>query len=101
MPVGPSVFGFSVSDEQGRLVHGSNTQIEGVSIPALSGTGSVVLRLPKLDLAAGTYLFSFSVHSADHRSNYHRIDHAFAIGVESERRFEGVCYLPSEWKVEG
>ncbi len=101
MPVGPSVFGFSVSDEQGRLVHGSNTQIAGMLIPALSGAGSVVLRLPVLDLAAGTYLFSFSVHSADHRSNYHRLDHAFAIGVDSDKRFEGVCYLPSEWKVEG
>jgi ABC-type polysaccharide/polyol phosphate transport system ATPase subunit len=99
-PVGPSVFGFSVSDEGGRLVHGSNTQIEGVCIASLSGAGSVVLRLPKLDLAAGTYLFSFSVHSADHRSNYHRLDNAFAIGVDSERRFEGVCYLPSEWRVE-
>jgi ABC-type polysaccharide/polyol phosphate transport system ATPase subunit len=95
--VGPCVFGFAVSDEQGRLVCGSNTQIEGVEVPALGGRGTVHLRLPELTLATGTYLFSFSVHSADHSANYHRLDHAYAIVVQAPRRFEGCCYLPSEW----
>lgn len=99
--VGPSVFGFGISDESGRLVHGSNTQIAGVEVGSLTGVGSVVLRLPRLDLAPGNYFFSFSAHSADHRTNYHRLDNAFAIGVESDKRVEGVCYLPSEWRVEG
>ena len=99
-PVGPSVFGFGISDENGHLVHGNNTQIENVSIPALSGRGTVVLKLPSLNLAKGTYLFSFSVHSADHRVNYHRLDYAFAIAVEASKAFEGICYMPSEWKQE-
>ncbi len=99
-PVGPSVFGYSISDEQGRLVHGNNTQIEKVSIPSLSGRGTLVLKLPSLNLAKGTYLFSFSVHSADHQVNYHRLDHAFAIGVEATKSFEGLCYMPCEWKQE-
>ncbi len=99
-PVGPSVFGFGISDENGHLVHGNNTQIEHVTIPALSGKGTVVLKLPSLNLAKGTYLFSFSVHSADHRVNYHRLDHAFAIGVEASKQFEGICYMPSQWSQE-
>jgi ABC-type polysaccharide/polyol phosphate transport system ATPase subunit len=99
-PVGPSVFGFGISDENGHLVHGNNTQIENVSIPALSGKGMIVLKLPSLNLAKGTYLFSFSVHSADHRVNYHRLDHAFAIGVEASKQFEGICYMPSQWSQE-
>ena len=98
-PVGPSVFGFGISDKDGHLIHGNNTQIEQVAIPSLSGAGSVTLRIPSLNLAAGTYLFSFSVHSADHSVNYHRMDHAFAIGVEAGKPFEGMCYMPSEWTV--
>lgn len=98
--VGPSVFGFGIHDEAGRLVHGSNTQIEGLAMPSLSGRGSLVLRLPRLNLARGTYFFSFSVHSADHKVNYHRLDNAFAVGVESDRNFEGLCHMPSEWKVD-
>ena len=96
-PVGASIFGFGISDEAGRLIHGSNTEIEKRVIPSLSGSGSVVLRIPRLNLARGTYFFSFSVHSADHKVNYHRLDNAFAIGVESASNFEGICHMPSEW----
>lgn len=98
-PVGPSIFGFGISDEAGRLIHGSNTEIERMPVPALSGSGSVVLRIPRLNLARGTYFFSFSVHSADHKVNYHRLDNAFAIGVESASNFEGICHMPSEWRL--
>jgi ABC-type polysaccharide/polyol phosphate transport system ATPase subunit len=98
-PVGPAVFGFAISDESGRLVYGNNTQIEQIAIPALQAAGAVELRIPSLNLARGTYLFSFSVHSADHAANYHRLDHAFAIGVEADKPFEGCCYLPCDWKV--
>ncbi len=99
-PVGPSVFGFAIADENGRLVHGSNTQIENVAIPSLSGKGQVSLRLPNLNLATGTYLLSVSAHSADHAANYHRLDNAFAFGVTAARRFEGCCFMPSEWRIE-
>ncbi|MEI8138257.1 MAG: ABC transporter ATP-binding protein [bacterium] len=100
-PVGASIFGFGISDEAGRLVHGSNTEIASVSIPGLTGSGHVVLKIPHLNLARGTYFFSFSVHSADHKVNYHRMDNAFAIGVDSVKNFEGICHMPSEWRVEG
>ncbi len=99
-PVGSSIFGFGISDEAGRLVHGSNTEIAAVTIPGLSGSGQVVLKIPQLNLARGTYFFSFSVHSADHKVNYHRMDNAYAIGVESDMNFEGICHMPSEWRVE-
>jgi hypothetical protein len=81
------------------LVHGSNTELAEVSIPGLSGSGQVELRIPHLNLARGTYFLSFSVHSADHKVNYHRMDNAFAIGVESGKSFEGICHMPSEWRI--
>jgi hypothetical protein len=48
-------------------------------------------------MAAGTYLFSFSVHSADHKTNYHRLDNCFPIAVDSDKSFEGACYMPVKW----
>ncbi len=91
------VFGFAISDEEGRLVHGSNTQIESLPIARISGTGTVTLHLERILMAAGTYLFSFSVHSADHKTNFHRLDNCFSITVESEKNFEGYCFMPSHW----
>lgn len=94
------VFGFSIADSEGRVVYGNNTQIEGFAVDKVEGNGTLVLRLDGMNVAAGTYLFSFSVHSADHRTNYHRLDHCFPIGIESRKRFEGVTYIPTTWRVE-
>lgn len=99
MPVEDPVFGFSLSDSEGRLIYGNNTQIEKFEIPSIEGKGTITLHLGKLPMASGTYLFSFSVHSADHRTNYHRLDNCFPVSVESASSFEGVCFIPSRWKM--
>lgn len=98
-PIAAPVFGFSVSDSEGRVVHGSNTQVAGLEIDHIAGAGTVTLLLRELPMAAGLYLFSFSVHSADHRVNYHRLDNCFPITLECNRNFEGYAYMPSEWSV--
>lgn len=92
------VFGFSLSQADTRLVFGSNSQVEGFGIDAIEGEGELLLDLRELPVAAGNYLFSFSLHSSDHRENYHRLDYAYSITVLSESRFEGVCRIPCRWK---
>lgn len=91
------VFGFAISDQNGKLVHGNNTQIERFSIDAIDHTGDITLTIDPLPLAQGVYLFSFSVHSSDHRVNYHRIDNAYSIKVISDKPFEGCCYMVNTW----
>lgn len=93
------VFGFAISDERGHPVHGNNTQLEGVRVPRIDGDGAIMLRIDRLGVGQGTYLFSFSVHSSDHKVNYHRIDNAFPVSVESDRYFDGFFYMPSTWEV--
>jgi energy-coupling factor transporter ATP-binding protein EcfA2 len=92
------VFGFGIANREGHVVHGNNTQNAGVVIDAVEGEGAITLRLEQLDVGNGTYLLSFSVHSEDHRKNYHRLDHHFPISVKSDAGFEG-CHLPSSWEV--
>jgi ABC-type polysaccharide/polyol phosphate transport system ATPase subunit len=94
-----AVFGFAISDSSGRIVHGSNTQVEGIAVPALDGEGCIELNLEELPMAKGSYMFSFSVHSEDHSKNYHRLDNCFPIAVECDREFEGYTYMPSSWRV--
>ncbi|MDZ4198959.1 MAG: ABC transporter ATP-binding protein [Kiritimatiellia bacterium] len=91
------VFGFSIADARGRIIFGNNTQIEGFDIPFIEGDGELELTLDRMNMARGAYLFSFSVHSDDHRTNYHRLDHAFPIAVECDRDFEGVTHIPTHW----
>lgn len=98
-PIDAPVFGFSVSDNEGRVVHGSNTQVAGLEIGRIENEGSLTLHLRDLPMATGLYLFSFSVHSADHKVNYHRMDNCFPITVQCAKNFEGYAYMPSEWRL--
>lgn len=90
------VFGFSFTDTKGVTVFGNNTQIEGLNIPSTSDSGVIYAEIPALVLAGGTYLLSVSVHSNDHRTNYHRLDNKFPFTVRSEKAFEGV-YMKTQW----
>jgi ABC-type polysaccharide/polyol phosphate transport system ATPase subunit len=93
------VFGFAVQTTSGSLIYGNNTQIEGFDIPFIEGEGTITLDFEKVELLAGAYLFSFSVHSQDHQTNYHRLDNAHPITVRSDKRYEGVCHMPVRWSV--
>lgn len=95
------VFGFAISDEDGRVVYGSNTQVEQFAIPAIEGKGSVVLRLNEPRLNRGSYLFSFSVHSWDHKQNYHRLDNYFPVRIDFEKDIDGCCCFGCSWRKGG
>ncbi|MCK5850426.1 MAG: ABC transporter ATP-binding protein [Kiritimatiellae bacterium] len=92
------VFGFSISDDAGTILHGSNTQIAGTTVSVVEGEGSITLYLDKLFLSAGSYLFSFAIHSDDHKTNYHRIDNAFPIACRNDSTAVGPCSFPSRWE---
>lgn len=90
------VFGFAIRDVRGATLFGSNTQIEGLNLPSVEGKGSLKLHIRDIRLANGTYLLSVSVHSADHRINYHRLDNKYPFTVKGDKSFEGV-YMTNEW----
>jgi len=92
------VFGFALSDSAGRLIYGNNTQIEGFHIPFIEGEGRIRLVLDGVPMSSGLYLWSFSIHSSDHKVNYHRADNCFPLEVESEKQFEGLCHVPCHWE---
>jgi ABC-type glutathione transport system ATPase component len=96
-PIADPVFGFAVYTASGTLVYGNNTQIEGYHVPQIEGQGHVTLRFPQFSLLPGAYLFSFSVHSQDHKVNYHRLENTFPITVSGGKRCEGICFLPVQW----
>lgn len=97
-PVASPVFGFAIADSAGRIIHGANTQIARFATGDIpEGDGRITLELPSLDLASGAYLLSLAVHSADHISNYHRLDHAFPFTVANPVSFDGCVGMASHW----
>ena len=95
------VFGFAVTRGDGTLCCGSNTMIDGFPIPFIEGEGTLKLRFESMPLLQGKHYFSFSLHSHDHRTNYHRMDNCFSIWIECGRKAEGAVNLRCSWRKEG
>ena len=91
-------FGFSINNENGGVVFGSNTEITGFDIPHIEGDGALMFTMDASMLHAGRYLMSFSLHSRDHGKNYHRLDNCLPVLLATNGWFDGVCSLPTQWR---
>ena len=92
------VVGFAIDDSiSGRRIFGGNTQISGHEIPFIEGDGSIDLKIDTSTLQVGEYIFSFSLHSWDHKTNYHRLEHTLLLRVQNRKWFDGLVSLPVSW----
>ena len=93
------IFGYSLADNDGKLIFGTNTQIAGRKIDCIEGKGSVELLLDPNILMRGKFYFSFSLHSSDHLVNYHRKENWVHFWMESDEDEIGFVRFPAQWKV--
>lgn len=92
------VFGFSIKSADGVHVFGSNTQIEKQTIPAIEGPGVVRIKVDPLTIKAGNFFLSFSIHSPDHQTQYHRMEDWLAFSVVDTTAREGLVHLDTTWE---
>jgi lipopolysaccharide transport system ATP-binding protein len=92
------VFGIALHRADGLLCYGSNTDIEGLSLPHLGQQGVVEVLIERLDFIPGVYYLNVAVHARDgHPYDFHHWLYSFA--VESEIHDVGVCRLPHRWSI--
>lgn len=94
------IFGFGITDYQGRLCYGSNTILDDVPIDHIEGEGEVRLLIDSSPILRGKYYLSFSLHSRDHRTNYHRLENMFSIRIASDTKEEGFVRIGSKWRLD-
>lgn len=94
-------FGFGISSMDGKLCFGTNTINEDLVIESVEGKGVIQLKIEKLNLLQGKYYFSFSTHSRDHKTQYHRLDHHYTLFVSSHKKAEGTVQLDCQWELSG
>jgi ABC-2 type transport system ATP-binding protein/lipopolysaccharide transport system ATP-binding protein len=95
------VFGFSVASARGETIFGTNTQIGNCTVPAVEGEGEIGLDFSPLPFMRGKLFFSFSIHSEDHLTNFHRQENVHSISVTPAGNEEGFVKLPVKWRVPG
>ena len=92
------VFGISIHEQNGRNIFGTNTQLGNYNIDYIEGNGMIRLEIERLSLFRGVFFVNFSLHSADHQIQYHRLDFIHQIEVENPREEDGFLKLPCKWE---
>ncbi|RKX30748.1 MAG: ABC transporter ATP-binding protein [Verrucomicrobia bacterium] len=98
-PVVRPVFGFSIKSGNGIPIFGSNTQIEGRTIERISGEGVIRLVIDPLLLMEGHYFLSLSIHSEDHKIQYHRREDWYPFAVHNPLGGLGMVHLHCRWEL--
>ena len=91
------VFGVAVRRNDGLLLHGSNTDLEQVELPAPGLHGVVRYRIERLDILEGAYVIDAAVHKKDgYPYDYHQ--GALQFAVRSALKQVGVFAPPHRWE---
>jgi ABC-type polysaccharide/polyol phosphate transport system ATPase subunit len=94
------VFGVGLHRTDGLLVHGTNTDIEKLSISQLKTKGTVQFIVERLGLLEGNYSVDVAAHRQDgYPYDYHK--GAIKFAVRSPLKQVGVSALTHEWRIDG
>jgi ABC-type polysaccharide/polyol phosphate transport system ATPase subunit len=95
--VGPVVFGVSLFNADGVCCYGTNTSIEELAVPLVSGEQTVTFRIKSLDMVEGSYKLDVAAHREDgYPYDYHRLLYTFR--VNSRTKDVGIFRPPHTWE---
>lgn len=103
-PVEDLVFGVGIERADGLQVHGTNTDIEQISLRVPERAqypieGSIEYVIDRIGLVEGTYFLDVAAHRADGYSfDYHHRMHKFS--VRASIKSVGVCSPPHRWLID-
>lgn len=84
--------GIAITDSMDLTVYGTNTTIERIDLPALSGRRRVRFHFDAIPLVEGQYYVTVAVHPKV-GPEYHRLDRAVTFKVFSDSTSDGVVHL--------
>ena len=99
-PLSDFVFGLGVFTPEDVCVHGSNTEIDGLTPERFDAPGTVRITLPHCDLGAGTYLLDVAIHSR-RGTPYDYWRGACRFHVESPTQDAGLWRPEKNWTFSG
>ncbi len=88
------VFALNIIDQEGRLMLGANSDIVGVPIDEVHGTGEVVFDLAAVPLLDGDYEISLGIHSHDVGEEYDHVEGEHRIQVMNPTKIMGRVKFP-------
>jgi ABC-2 type transport system ATP-binding protein len=101
-PVLDPVFGISITRADGVYCYAGNTRARGIRIPRIDDSGSIVFRVPHLNLVEGSYQLSVAITDYENRVTYDHWDRRIEFTVRQKQAYAGgVVYMADEWQLDG
>lgn len=92
------VFGIGIFRSDGICCYGSNTAIDGLSIPYVEGEGAIKVYLNSIDLIEGDYYLDVATHDRNgYPYDYHSRLYTFA--VRSRIKDVGISRIKHTWDI--
>lgn len=101
-PVQTPVFGVAIHRDDGSLVYGTNTHVDGVQLDPITKDGSITIRYQSLPLLGSTYLVTIAIFGST-MENAPPIDfreQRYSFKVSPRTNEQGAAYLPHDWVLE-
>jgi ABC-2 type transport system ATP-binding protein len=91
--------GVALTDASGLVLYGTNTVLQNISVPPITGRRTVRFRFDQLPVAEGQYFIDIAVHPRI-GPDYHRIDRAVSFQVSNDANDAGVVALSPKIEIE-
>ena len=100
-PVPNPEFGLAIFRQDGVQVNGPNTNIAGVDLGMIEGTGIIRYEIDNLPLLPATYLVTTAVHdSRSHQCyDYHKQAYSFRVSQGVTQELDGLIAMPAQWQL--
>lgn len=90
------VFGIALYSEQDQYLYGTNTELKGITIDHIEGSGYIDLIIERVPMLAGRFLLTVAVHAHDHKP-YDWIDKQYSFEVLPKGKDAGIFEVPCNW----
>jgi ABC-2 type transport system ATP-binding protein len=93
-PLQDVVFAINIHDQAGNLLLGTNTDLLGIDVGTVRGSGEVTFAIDRVPLLDGVYVVSLGIHSHDSGISYDHRDQRDFLEVLNTSKTVGLVHFP-------
>jgi len=99
-PIREPEFGLAIFRQDGLNISGPNTQMDGVEIGVVEGTGLIRYRIINLPLLPARYQVTAAIHDSRlmQAYDYHDLAYPFRVVIGDKKEIDGIMEMPSTWE---
>ncbi len=94
------VYGISIGDDHGSVLHDATTRAYGTATGQLSGAETISFTIDRLPLLAGTFWISVRAMAATDDELYHNLERCRAFAVLQQGSGSGIVAVSGRWEID-